>query len=93
MTKTISEIEIWRGVISPDDREMSAAEANAVLGWEFDDRAKRRMDELAMRNGQGKLTESEREELEAWVHVGQVIAILQAKARLSLQRSNGNGSD
>lgn len=92
MPKTINEIDIWTGVITPNNQDMSAPEANAVLRWEFNDQAKQRMEELATRNGQGTLTEPESEELEAYVHVGQVIAILQAKARLSLQRAGGNGS-
>ena len=50
------------------------------------------MEELANRNGQGELSDSERKELEAYVNVGQVIGILQAKARLSLKHSNGNGT-
>ena len=64
-----------------------------MLGWSFNDDAKVRMEELANRNGRGELTDSEREELEAYVNVGQVIGILQAKARLSLKRSSGNGTE
>ncbi len=71
---------------------MSDSEANAVLGWSFNDEAKTRMDELMSRNGRGELADSEREELEAYINVGQVIGILQAKARLSLKRSSGNGA-
>ncbi len=91
--KTISEVDIWTGVINPDQHDMSAPEANAVLRWSFNDDAKRRMEDLATRNGQGLLTDAEREELEAYVNVGQVIAILQAKARLSLKHSTGNDSN
>ena len=82
--KTISEVDIWTGVIAPENRDLSAPDANAVLRREFNDRAKQRMEELASRNGQGVLSEGEAQELEAWVHVGQVIGILQAKARLCL---------
>jgi hypothetical protein len=87
--KTINEIDIWMGVMNDD---MSVPDANAVFGWKFSDRDKQRMEELATRNGQGTLTAPEKEELEAYMHVGQVIGILQAKARLSLKRSSGNGS-
>ena len=51
------------------------------------------MEELAVRNGKGELSESEREELEAYVNVGQVVAILQAKARLSLKHPGNNGTE
>jgi hypothetical protein len=89
-TKTTNEIDIWAGVISPEQSDMSEADAHTVLRWSFNDDAKHRMEELATRNGQGTLTDSEREELEAYVNVGQVIGILQARARLSLKRAGGN---
>jgi hypothetical protein len=91
-TRSINEVDIWTGIISPDRDDMPAPEASAVLRWAFNDDAKSRMEELANRNGQGELSDSEREELEAYVNVGQVIGILQAKARLSLKHSNGNGT-
>ncbi len=92
-TKTVNEVEIWAGVISPERCDMSPPEANAVLRWKFDDEAKLKMEELAERNGRGELSEAEREELEAYVNVGQVVAILQAKARLSLKHSDENGNE
>lgn len=92
-TDTINEIDIWSGVISPDENSMPISDAKAVLRWSFNDIAKERMEDLNVRNGQGTLTESERRELEAYVHVGQVIGILQAKARLSLKRATENSTD
>ena len=91
-TKSTSEIDIWTGVIHPKSPNMSTPDANAILGWSFNDDAKTRMEKLMDRNGRGELTEPELEELEAYVNVGQVIGILQAKARLSLKRSNENGA-
>ncbi len=70
---------------------MLPEEARLVLRWSFNDEAKQRMEDLATRNGQGVLSEVEREELEAFINVGQVIAILQAKARLALKHSGENG--
>jgi hypothetical protein len=89
-TKSINEVDIWTGVISPERNDMPVPEANAVLRWSFNDDAKSRMEELANRNGQDGLSDSEREELEAYINVGQVIGILQTKARLSLKHSSGN---
>lgn len=88
--KTNNEVEIWAGVINPDQSDMPEPAATTVLGWTFNEESKQRMELLAARNGQGTLSDSEREELEAYVNVGQVIAILQAKARLSLKRAGGN---
>jgi len=87
---SINEIDIWSGIICPDENDMLVSDARAILHWAFNDQAKMRMEELATRNGQGKLTEPEQEELQAYVHVGQVIGILQAKARLSLKRAGDN---
>ncbi len=90
--KTIKEVDIWTGIINPDRRNMDVPEAQAVLRWSFTEDAKSRMEELADRNGQDELSDSEREELEAYINVGQVIGILQAKARLSLKRSSESGT-
>ncbi|MDX1927942.1 MAG: hypothetical protein SFV81_15565 [Pirellulaceae bacterium] len=91
-TKTINEIDIWNRVINPEKDDMTPPEANAVLRWAFAEDAKSKMEELAERNGRGELSDSEREELEAYVKVGQVLAILQAKARLSLKHCADNGN-
>lgn len=77
-------------MIAPDQNDMPLSTATTILGWTFDGNAKHRMEELAAQNGQGTLSDLEREELEAYINVGQVIAILQAKARLAIMRANGN---
>ena len=87
-TNSTKEIDVWTGMINPDEGDMPVSDANTILRWQFNDQAKRRMEELATRNGEGTLTDSEQEELEAFVHVGQVVAILQAKARIALNRSD-----
>jgi hypothetical protein len=46
------------------------------------------MNRLAARNSQGKITESEREELERFLRVGSLVNLAQAKARRSLHRSD-----
>ena len=83
----VSEIDIWTGIIGPDRDDMTIPEAQAVLRWSFSEDATRRMEELGERHNEGELTEAEHEELEAYVNVGQVLAILQAKARLALQHA------
>jgi hypothetical protein len=89
--KAVTELDIWTGVVAPDDGNMSLDQARAVLQWQFNDAAKQRMVELADRNNQGDLTPSERAELTNYVHVGHVIATLHAKARLSLKRAGLDG--
>lgn len=86
--KALSEVDIWTNLIVPESGDMSSVHANAILNWQFDEDANHRMAELASRNNKDELTEAERDELQAYVNVGQVIGILQAKARLSLRQSD-----
>jgi hypothetical protein len=57
--RSITEQDIWTGVIAPEDGSMSPDHARAVLQWSFNDAAKRRMNKLADRNNEGELTASE----------------------------------
>lgn len=53
----------------------------------FTDEDKRRVSELLERNRAGTLTDVERDELDIFVKVGDLIAILQSKARKRLKAS------
>ena len=64
---------------------MPIAEANAVLRWAFNDTANLRMETLQDINSRGEMSEAERGEFETYATVGQIIAILQTKARLALR--------
>ena len=55
--------------------------ASKLAELEIDADLQDRIDELADRNTDGNLSDTEREELESYVRVGNFIAILQAKAR------------
>ena len=63
------------------------------LGFSADDTA--RMHELAARNREGRLTAAERAEFDNFVKVGDLLAILQSKARKRLKQDpaarNGHG--
>ena len=60
--------------------------ARGFLAINFSEQDKARMDELAYNNSQGKLSAAEREELESYVLVGDVLSLLHLKARKSLKR-------
>ncbi len=89
--KSVNEVDIWEDILTSESSEISVAEANLVLRWRFPEQSTVRMERLAQLNGQGELSESERQELEAYVNVGQVIGILQAKARLAIKQSRQTG--
>lgn len=68
----------------PDQPNLSPEAACAILDLRFDGSAVCRMNELADKNRQGTLTESERQELEQYLRVGNFLNLMQAEARLSL---------
>jgi hypothetical protein len=84
---TITEFEILSDVISPKRTDLSPEVARSILGWKFSAKAIAKMNRLARRNKQGKITEVEREELERFLRVGSLINLAQAKARHSLNAS------
>ncbi|RIK79057.1 MAG: hypothetical protein DCC68_13920 [Planctomycetota bacterium] len=55
--------------------------ARRVAALRADPRLQARIDELADKCNEGELTAEERDEYELYVHTGEVIALLQAKAR------------
>jgi len=61
--------------------------ARRLIQLRADPELQARIDELADRCTEGALTDSERREYESYVRVGNLIAILQAKARRFLERS------
>ena len=58
--------------------------AAQIAALRADPATQARLDELAERNAAGTITADEREEYEALVRAGNLIAVLQAKARASL---------
>ncbi len=89
MTEMISppltEADILAHVIAPDQPGLSPESARAILALQFDQIARERMNDLAERNRVGTLSDTERIELEKYLHVGQFLNLLQAKARVSLR--------
>jgi len=61
--------------------------ARKLVKLRFDAEAQARIDRLADKCNEGELTDEERREYEAYVHIIDFIAILQAKARILLKRS------
>lgn len=58
--------------------------ARALLHVGFTEVQNERMRDLADRNNRGELTNDERQEMESFRRVGNFLALIQAKARLSL---------
>lgn len=73
-------------LLDPVTRCLTPESARALVELRADEAARHRIAELAEKCNEGRLTSEERQEYETYVHVGNLIAILQAKARLLLKR-------
>jgi hypothetical protein len=90
MSKTITrthdtEATILGRVLSHEHGQIPPEVARYLVDLTFSDRDQARMHDLAVRNQQGALTPSEKEELFAFARAGTVLAILQSKARRALE--------
>lgn len=76
--------EILDEVIQPIDPSFAPDFAQMVLRLRFSDRTKDRIRDLLQRNNAGTLTGDDKALLENYLLVGQLVDLLQAKARASL---------
>jgi hypothetical protein len=74
-------------LIDPLSKCFTSEGARALVELRADPLAQARIAELADKCNEGTLSEKERREYETYVHFGNVIAILQAKARFYLKNA------
>ena len=89
MSKAIpgpSEVDIFRRIVDPEAPFLSEEAARGILSLDFSATDRQRMNELAARNREGRVSPAEEQELSNYIRVGQILGILQSKARRSLQR-------
>ena len=79
---------IWSRIVKPDQATFTPELARTILKLKFDAEDHRRVEELSTKAQKGTLTAEERTELEEYIRVGNQLAVLQSKARLSLKRAN-----
>ncbi len=77
---------IWRRLIEPRRSPLSHEAAESLLALRFAGDDLRSMHDLAAMNGAGGMTPAEQEELRCYVRVGDVLALLQSKARQAPKR-------
>jgi hypothetical protein len=80
----LTEAEILSEVIEPDRGTISAGAAREILSLRYHPETSSRIRILLASNNAGTITAEERVDLEKYRRVGQLIDLLQAKARLSL---------
>src|SRR5438105_15150182 len=65
---------------------ISRAAADWIVGLKFPDEWERDAEELAAKNQAGTISDAELRRLDTYIHVGDLLGILQSEARSSLQR-------
>jgi hypothetical protein len=75
---------ILQRLLEPVSAALNEEAARKLIGVKADAQAQARVDELARKCNEGELTPQERAEYETYVLAGEVIAILQAQARIFL---------
>jgi hypothetical protein len=75
-------------VFSPDEGDFSAEAARALLNLRFSDQMKNRIRQLLAANNREEISDLEKGDLDKFFRVGQLLDLLQAKARISLNNRN-----
>jgi hypothetical protein len=70
--------------------QLSREAAEYLLSFEVPESDRRRMDQLAEHSEAGTLTEEERAEFEAYLQGGNLLAVMQSRARIALGRKPRN---
>jgi hypothetical protein len=74
-------------LLDPFSKCFTSESARTLVELRADPLSQERIEELADKCNEGTLSEKERRDYETHVHIGNLIAILQAKARLYLKNS------
>ena len=77
---------IWARLMQTPGDELPPAAAEYLLSIRFAESDVDRMRRLAERSETGELTQEERAEFDSYLHVGNLLAVIQSKARLALRR-------
>ncbi|MDQ2841122.1 MAG: hypothetical protein M3Y72_08805 [Acidobacteriota bacterium] len=78
------EAAIWARLIESQPKDLTPEAAKYLLGLGFNESDQARMRELADRSQEGTLSEDDAGEFNSYLHVGNLLAVMQSKARLAL---------
>ena len=85
------EAAIWARMMQARNEELSPAVAEYLLSIRFGEDDREQLRRLAERSESGTLTRDEEVEFDSYLHVGNLLAVLQSKARAALQRKPPSG--
>ena len=83
---TNTEAEIFSRIFEPDVPNLSPEAAQSIVQLDFKPEDRARMNVLSAKARAGKLSRREDRELEDFIQVGHILAIMQSKARRSLRK-------
>ena len=86
------EAEIWARLMQARKDDLSSEAARFLLSIEFGESDRERMLQLADQSEAGTLTAEERTEYDSYLHIGNLLAVMQSRARLALDRRPANRS-
>jgi hypothetical protein len=82
-----SEAAIWARLIESQPDQLTRDAAEYLLGFGFTERDYNRMQDLAERSQAGTLTDDEEREFDSYLHIGNLLSVMQSKSRLVLHGS------
>lgn len=80
------EAEVWARLMKAQKTQLSPEAAEYLLSIELAESDRNRLEQLAENSEAGTLTDEERGEFEGYLHVGNLLAVMQSKARVVLGR-------
>jgi len=86
-THSTGSTAVLERLLEPVTRSLNIEAARQLVELKADAKTQARIDELARKCNESELTPTERSEYERYVTAGNLIAILQAKARLMLAKN------
>lgn len=89
MNKKSNAVAMLGGVIEPLGRCLTPESARQILALRADAAAGRRIEKLARNCDEGRLTPEEQAEYQLFAEVGDLVALIQAKARRYLAEHSG----
>jgi hypothetical protein len=84
-----NEVTILARVLGNDGEKLSPRWARQLLGLGFSEQDQARMNELAQRNSQGRISAAEKNELLGYAKAGCLLGMLHSKARRALKMRPG----
>jgi hypothetical protein len=89
LPKASTEADILQEIVAPTEADLPPDSARALLRFKFPAATSRTIRRLLRENNRGTIVAADRVLLERYLRVGQMVDLLHAKARLSLNKHRG----